>query len=468
MRSTLQRHWYVWGLLIGAASGLAGCTSVAQPERAPDENALRPQWSEATLAEHLRFFNSEDVGGRKTGTQGYARVAAYAMAQMRASGLQPAFGDDFRSVYQTPVYYPRSATMQVLRPDTLRFYPGIDFIPGGQSDAGEVQFREVKIGLETALAQPEPGMVVMVQQPAPTRALKALQAAGARAVLYMGELTPRSAASPVQGLLVIQLTPRATAHMMGATESEPPQSLWSAKARALPHPVRLRVQVTYEPLAGALNVIGYIAGKRPDFAREAVLVCADLDAPGPFAGVRTLDPTRLGTEAAVLLELARYQAELSQFLTIPERTMIFALWSGSRLNHAGLQAYLRNPTWALRQLHAVIYIGLPASDVAAVQALLAPYGVPLYVVEPVETVDAQKELVLVPDAALLRLARARYGSASVPSPSVDVPGLLRDATAEALTLAEKAEPLILGEALGAAPLLPTLPDTLRPPPGVLR
>ena len=468
MCSTLRRYWCVWGLLIGITVGLAGCTSVAQPERTPSETSLQPQWSEATLAEHLRFFNSEDVGGRKTGTQGYARVATYVTAQMRAFGLQPAFGDDFRSVYQTPVYYPRSATMQVLRPDTLRFYPGIDFIPGGQSDAGEIEFGQLKVGLETALAQPEAGMVVMLEQQALPSALKALQAVGARAVLYVGELTPRSAASPVRGLLVVQLTPRAAAHMMGLAEGGLPQSVWSSESRSLPHPVRLRVQATYEPLAGALNVIGYIAGKRPDFAREAVLVCADLDAPGPFAGVRTLDPTRLGTEAAALLELARYQAELSQFLTIPERTMIFALWSGSRLNHAGLQAYLRNPTWVLRQFHAVIYLGLPASEAETVQALLAPYGIPLYVVEPAETTKAQAELVLVPDAALLRLARARDGSASIPSSSVDVPELLRNATAEALTLAEKAEPLILREALGGTSLLPTLPDTLRPPQGALR
>ena len=469
MRFTLRRHWYVWGFLVGVASGLAGCASVAQPESSPDEQLPRPPWNKATLAEHLRFFNSADVGGRKTGTQGYARVAEYTASQMRAFGLQPAFGSDFRSVYQTAVYYPRAATIQVLRPDTLRFYPGIDFIPGGLSDGGSVEFKEVKVGLEAALEQPESGMVVLLREQATTGTLEALRSAGARAVLYAGELVPRSAASPIQGLLVAQLTPRAVAQMLGIAEGEPTSAaLTTSGSVPLPYPVRLRIQATYEPLAGALNVIGYVPGKRPDFAREAVLVCADLDAAGSFAGVRTLDPTRLGAEAAALLELARYHAGLAQFLTIPERTVIFALWSGSRLNHAGLRAYLRNPTWALQQFHAVIYIGLPKSEVASVQALLAPHDMPLYAVESAEKGAAQDKLVLVPDATLLRLARDRYGPEGSPRSAVNEPELIRGATAEAHALAEKTEPLLLRESVSAALLLPTLPDTLQIPPGASR
>ena len=453
------------------AAGVVGCAAVA-PSEEPDPPAptsATPPWDEDALAEHLRFFNSEEVGGRKTGTQGYARAAAYAASRMGAYGLQAAFGDDYRSVYQTSVNYPRSATLQVVRPDTVRFYPGIDFLPGGRSDVGEIRFEEVVAGADAAW-QPSRGDVALLRaEQAQTGRLQALREAGARAALVVGDLRPRPASQPVQGLPVVQVTLRTAAQLLDTTQADVTALLREGGRRALPHPVRLRVSATNEPLAGALNVVGYVVGKRPDLAREAVLVCADLDAAGPFAGVRTLDLDNLGTGAAALLEVARREARLARYLTIPERTVIFALWSGARLGHAGLEAYLRIPTWPLSQIEAVVYVGLEADEVPTVEALLAPYDLPLYAVEPQDEAPYTDRLVLMPDAALLQLARERDGSEAAPEPpDVRLSERLREARPVARRLAERTHELVLREAVSSRPLLPTLPDTLRPPEAPIR
>lgn len=464
MDSTRLRCGGACGLLFGAVVGLLGCTTASVPrEEAPRRTPLAPEWNEAALAEHLRFFNGKEVAGRKTGTQGYARAAAYATSLMEAYELQPAFGSDFRSVYQTAISYPRSATLQILRPDTVRFYPGIDFLPGARSDTGEVRFEDVRLGLDSTRGQPQREVVLLTEQQAQQASLEALRAAGARAVLVAGELRPRPMTSPAQGLVVVQVTPRAAARLLGIAEAEVAAEVERGGQRQLPQPVRLRLQATREPLAGALNVVGYIVGKRPELAREAVIVCADLDAAGPLAGVQTLDLARFGTGAAALLEVARYQTRLSRFLTIPERTVIVALWSGSRLDHAGLRAYLRNPTWSLDYVRAVIYVGIEDAEVPAVEALLDLYDLPLYAVQAEAELPYEEELVLVPDAALMRLVRERDGPEAVSDPPVQTSELLREAVPVARRLAEETHRLLLRETVALAPLLPTLPDTLRPP-----
>ena len=475
MYSTPLRRRCARGLLLAAAVGVmaaasgAGCAALAPQEEDPAPTAAQSPWDEAAFAEHLRFFNSEDVEGRKTGTQGYARAAAYAAEQMDAYGLQPAFGSDFRSVYQTAINYPRSVTLQIVRPDTVRFYPGVDVLPGGRSDVGGVRFEAVvAASADTAWTPARGDVVLLTAEQAGTSYLQALRKAGARAALVVGGLEPRPAASPVQGLLTVQVTPGAAAQLLDTTVTDVAALMRRGGRRALPHPARLRVAVTSEPLAGALNVVGYVVGKRPELAREAVLVCADLDAAGPFAGVRTLDPARLGTGAAALLEVARYEARLARFLTIPERTVMFALWSGARLDHAGLQAYLRVPTWPLSQIKAVIYVGLPADEVPAVEALLAPYGLPLFAVQSELEAPYADGLILMPDAALLRLARERDGAEAVAAPPVRVPELLQEARPVARELAEETHRLVLREAVSPKPLLPTLPDTLRPPKDAIR
>ncbi|MEX0748091.1 MAG: hypothetical protein WD275_08840, partial [Rhodothermales bacterium] len=86
-----------------AVSG--GCAAFAVPEEPPTPTPELPVWSVSETDDHLEFLNDPSTGGRATGTQGYARAAAYVAARLHDFRLQPAL-DDFRVVYGTSINHP--------------------------------------------------------------------------------------------------------------------------------------------------------------------------------------------------------------------------------------------------------------------------------------------------------------------------------------------------------------------------
>ncbi len=174
----------------------------------------------------------------------------------------------------------------------------------------------------------------------------------------------------------------------------------------------------------AFGVAGYVAGKHPVRERELVIVCADVAAEDGAPG--------LG--AAALLELARNYAYFGRFSLVPERSVLFAVWTEGP---QGLAAYLRAPTWPLANIHALVYVGLGPEEKTEVEALLDPLGIPLYAVAPQELPYP------LPDPS----ARPSADSAAV----------------RARAAAAKAHGWLRAEVITSGALLPALGDTLRAP-----
>ena len=405
---------------------LSGCSLLAVTEPAEPQREVGLDWRANFIREHLRFFNSEESEGRGTASRGYARAAAYVGARMRQFGLQPGLHGDFRLVYQTPINYPIAADLAVVGTDTLILYAGVDFLPDARSDSGSVTFSRLDV-----LRAVDPADPPRPQSPAAFAsadvltmdALRTLRDVGYRAVLSVGPLRPRTAQKPVAGILIQQLTAAAATQLLASTE--PPDT--ETFALELPHEVRMRVVNDYQKYAGAVNVLGFLSGKHPVRRDELVLVCADLDAVGTIGGVRTLDLHNLGVHAAALLELARNYGAMSQYAEVPERTLLFAVFSGSRLGNAGLRAYLQNPLWDLSKTTAVVYVGLPADREHGVRNLLAPLDISLFAVNAADSVGAE-ELLLLPEAAVVRRAGDR---APVDRPIASLSELLNEAIVQA-------------------------------------
>src|SRR5690606_1499882 len=203
---------------------------------------------------------------------------------------------------------------------------------------------------------------------ATTRTLEALRDSGVRAVLAVGEVAPNSSSRKIDSLLVVKVSPEAAGRIVGRSEL----SFYDAGATpvALPRGIVLRTNTEFLPRASAINTMGFVAGKDPVRASELVIVCADLDSDGAFRGVRRTKPEDLGIGTAALLELARNYAYFSRLISIPERTILLAVWSGSRTDHAGLRAYLRHPLWVIDQTVAVVYIGLSDEKAEEVREIL--------------------------------------------------------------------------------------------------
>jgi len=449
-----------------------GCSALAPPEQGPISTPARPVWSESEVQHHLRFFNGSDVAERGTGTVGYATAAAYVAARMQEFELQPALEGIFRLIYATPINVLRSARLIPVGGDSLAFYPGIDYLPDGRSDAGVTLVTAFSV-LGQELTVPDPGAlsaVVVAAAEATNERLQGWQRAGVQVALLVGPLEPRPVARPIPGILVMQVTQQATARLLQMSPGAVERLLQSNDEERQPllQPVRVQVEGEPMPSAGAINTIGYIAGKQPALSQEAVLVCADLDDIGTFAGVRTMQADHLGASTAALLEVARQYAFFTQYYSLPERSIVFAVLSGARLEHAGLRAYLHQPTWALSRVHSVIYVGLDPSEEPAVRALLAPHEISLYPVPPPADTTQSDAVVLLPgrrsargSTVQSRAERGREDPGRQTPPRL--PELIEAGVQKALLMAESVNDLLLREAITPAAFRPIAADTLRVP-----
>lgn len=396
-RSLLSVYFGLMAVLV-LGGGLAACGSLPVTEP-PRPTVAAPLWNEGALREHLRFFNGADVEGRATGTAGFATAASYVAAQMAEYNLQPTRHSSFQRLYPIPLVEPTFASLSGTAGDTLHLEAGVDYIPDGRSDAGQAFLQELHLVPASHVSDVavSPG-VLLPQRQASTDRLQALQAAGAGVVFSVGPLAPKRAALPVAGLLVVQITPRAAARLLGLSMSRLLDQFNQdmPSRHTLSRPINVVVGAKVIPQGEGINVMGYVAGKHPARSDELVLVCADLDNLGLFAGLRTLDAAHLGIGAAALLEVAQLYALVSRYTLTPERTVLFAVFSGARQNYRGLHEYLRTPLWPLDKTRSVIYLGLDPEDTDQVRALLAAHQIPLHVVQPPSDSLKQEAALLLP------------------------------------------------------------------------
>ena len=445
----------------------AGCSAFRVPEEPATPTPIDPVWSEEELQEHLRFLNLSDVAGRTTGTQGYARAAAYVAARMEEFGLQPALQGDYRIIYGASINYPVSGALRIAGPaDSLNFLPGLDFLPDGRSDSGSVFIsRFLVAGAETEITSSLGRDYGIIVPSGESTDLRKWRRAGARLALVVDDLYPRFERIPVNDMLVVQITPDAAREILRIGQTSVDYYLDDRRGEivSVGRAVHARVNTTYQPQAGAINMMGYFSGKHPVRREELVIVCADLDAVGQYAGVATMDFRNLGASTASLLEIARNLGYITRRWQLPERSVMVAVWSGSRLGNAGLRYFLENPTWSLDDISSVVYIGLSAAEQAPVRELLDAYGISLVAIAPPEDPVHPEDVLLLPDPELRRIARSQ-GRRFDPVAEPDMSQLIDSAVVRAIDLAAEAYERTMMEATHPAPFMPTREDSLRIPP----
>ncbi len=447
-----------------------GCAAFGVPDEPRNPTPIQPVWSEDELEDHLKYLNSGEAAKRTTGTQGYARAAAYVAARMREFNLQPALEGEFRNVYSTSINYPLSAVFRtVAGTDSVMFYPGIDMLADGRSDSGSVSVQTIVITDDTTgvgAAPRTPFAVLFREGGVSDETLARWRSAGAVLAITVESLTPRFYRVPMTGLVIFQLSPRALLKLLSP----------DAAARSYGESIRLdrrivgRVRAAYESTAGAINVMGYVAGKHPQHARDLVLVCADLDAVSDFAGVQTINFEKFGVGTAALLEVARNLTYVSRRWSLPERSVMVAIWSGSQLGHTGLRYFLEEPTWSLGRITSVIYVGLDPNEEPVVRKLLADKGLSLDVIPAPPDPLYEWPLILMPDPAVRRMARESQrrelnaAAEFVDDPALpDLSAVVDSAVVQARRLADAAYGRLLLSTTHPRPFYPAFRDTLKTP-----
>lgn len=445
--------------------GFQGCSAFRIPEEPPQPTPVTPVWDSDELTEHIRFLNRSDVRGRATGTQGYARAAAYVNARMDEFGLQPAVEGDYRTIYGAPINYPISGRLRsVGLTDSLEFLPGIDFLPDGRSDSGAVSItRFVVAGSNvdpTANRDRDYGIFV---PPGETVDLREWRAAGAELAVVIRPLEPRFDRAPIRGLVVVQLAPQAARRLFRLGDAAVDGYLAERRGEvvALGRILSARVATSFQSRAGAINMMGYFSGKHPVRRHKLVIVCADLDALGAYAGVSTLDFRNFGTSAAALLEMARNLGYVTRRWQVPDRSVMIAVWSGSRIENAGLRHFLESPTWSIADVTSLVYVGLAPSERASIEELLAPYDIRLVAIPPVPDPLYPEDILLIPDPTVQRLAGARDEFEPVEMP--DMSQLIDSAVVRALDLADRAYERTMIETTDPRPFMPIREDSLQAP-----
>lgn len=451
----------VAGLLLAAA----GCAAFRVPEEPPEPTPLAPVWSQDELKAHLRNLNETGESGRTTGTQGYARAAAYVASRLRDFHLQPAVESDFRIIYGASLNYPLSAALRLVGDsDSTFFLPGFEFLPDARSDSGGIRvsrFVVADAGIEPHRAAPETFGVLAVGDIQVD--LHAWRDAGARLALIVGELMPQIHPEPVRGLIVLQITPATAGRLIGLPVQEPEDLTGRAGAAfTLGRSVAATVATDFQRNAGAINMMGYFSGKHAERQRDLVIVCADLDAVGRFGAVHSVDFRNFGVATAALLEVTRNLGYISRRWALPERTVMIAIWSGSELGHEGLRYFLEHPTWNLDRVRSLIYLGLEDDEAESVQQLLRPYGIPLITIPPRDEPLYDTPVLLTPDPAVRRIARER-GIRFDPRQEPDMDAIVDSAIVQATELAGRAYSRVMLEATSDEPFFPMAEDSLAEP-----
>ncbi len=443
-----------------------GCSSFRVPDEPLQPTPVTPVWDAQALYDHIRFLNRDDVHGRATGTQAYARAAAYVASRLSEYGLQPAVEGDFRTIYSAPINFPIGGHLRAVGlADSVVFLPGVDFLADGRSDSGEVAVsRFVVVGHETppeARLDPPFGIIVL---PGEEVDLASWQRSGAQLALLVGPLRPRFGERPIRDFIVMQITPDAVRRLLrpGNEPLEPYLDERRGEAVFLGRTLRAHAISSFQARAGAINMLGYFSGKHPLRRHELVILCADMDALGRYAGINIMDFQRFGTATAALLEVVRNVGFVTQRWQVPDRTIMVAIWSGSRVGHAGLRAFLENATWPLSRIHSVVYVGLTEDDRRHVQAILDERGIRLAAVPPPATPLHTEDILLVPDTELLRVARSQDRSVQAPE-ALDMSQLIDSAVVRAQDLADRAFRRLMMETTHPDSFLPVDEGALQPP-----
>lgn len=443
-------------ILWSATLLLTACGGLAVPQEPARPSPTSPVWRDQEISDHLHYFNEVVVEGRATGTQGFARAATYVSTRLDEYGLQPVLGSEFSVLYNTPLNHVAGGRLQTTGPDTLAFLPGTDFVVDGRSAAGEVRFDRIYLSdtPDTGRTYPGQAVVLLREVEATTTVLEALRDAGVRAVLIAGEALPASSARRIDSLLVVRISLEAAERIVGDSDLLSFEAAGGAPI-ILPRGIILRTDTDYLPRAAAINTMGFVAGKDPVRSSELVIVCADLDVAGPFMGARKTRAEDLGVGTAALLELARNYAYYARLISIPERTILFAVWSGSRMDHAGLKAYLRSPFWALDQTAMVLYVGLSEEKAGEVREILEPFGIPLETVAwPADTLLTRS----IVTSSTRSAQRRRVEPANEPVPDLSL--ILQRAIPATRQLGQDAHEVLLRSVVSAGPFRPFVSDSV--------
>jgi len=388
----------------------------------PADVSLPPQSSAPSplsLMTVVRLLCSYAFAGRRAGTPGADRAAAWLAAEFRRIGLAPVRGaPHFRQPFTMPVSLlasPWDRKAKLTGPvgtTTLIEYPC--FRGGGFSLAAEALFAGTGVsrrdqGWDDYQGRDVRGRYVIYREGTPAPGLdreaharwRDARAHGARGCLVLSrqaDAEPIGLENPIRDFPVLRLDPKTAQRLFGRQAFASPSFVVSrqsserqsrrrlaAGALAGTHDLRLttygcrfRIDIprAEDPARPAANIIGMIPGADPAVADEAVILSAHYDHLGasqqavgsqPSAPSRhpsTLYPGADDDASGVAVVLAAARA-LRRSGARPRRTLLFCLWTAEECGLLGSRHYVEHPLLPLARTRFVLQVEMVGAGRAA-------------------------------------------------------------------------------------------------------
>ena len=355
----------------------------------------------ARALEHVRFLASDELKGRRSATEEYARAAAYVAARMKEYGLEP--GGENGSWYQEVPFkvwsvFEPPVRLEIVSPGRRVYVPGRnrDFRPVFGTGSGIVRGGIAFAGYGLISENPAwddyagldvKGRVLLILPDAPadfedaaarewTLEKKAKLAAekGAVGMIEMDFTDPGQTPDPKEqrrtprflktgecpkGFVVFQ----ARRDFLDDLFYSGRKSWRDAVSRILrlkkPHSFAVEAAVEMEvhfvqEERKAVNVIGRLPGRDPKLKDEVILMGGHLDHLGVgLDGFVYNGADDNATSAATVLETARVLAA-SGFK--PARTIVFCSWAGEEMGLVGSRHYVEHPLYPLEK--TIVYLNV--------------------------------------------------------------------------------------------------------------
>ncbi len=336
---------------------------------------IRPEWVAATAAfdsaaamDSVEILAAEALKGRLAGTPG-ADTAAEAIADaFRSAGLQPA-GDDgsyFQTVPITTSQTIDPIRLELLTPaaGTVSFAYRDEFLPvqptvGGELISGPLYLVQGEADYEGI--DFDGGIVVRPLAAASAGEVERAVEHGAGGLILAGfkrddkDLYGKTADALLEtaAIPVLELTEDGYSKLLTTLDLERSKLKTLAAVQALDAQAQLHYAVTPPQPAVTRNVLAVLPGSDPLLNEEVILVGTHYDYVGDDGDGRRYGGANEATGAAAMIEIARLWQETGYR---PQRTILFAAWSGQELGSAGSRFYVANPARPLADTIALIEI----------------------------------------------------------------------------------------------------------------
>jgi hypothetical protein len=331
------------------------------------ERSLVPPTAGA-LAESVAALTTPEMEGRRSGTPGGDRAAAYLADALRAAGLRP--GGDGGSFFQSFVL---STSTRVASGTALGLAGGAtvtvgtDWTPHGGSAEGEVDAEVVFVGY--GISAPDEkhdeyagvdarGKIALALAGTPSELgrraarvekLAAARAHGARALLLVEDTLPEPAATAAASPIPSASVRPAVANAMLPAGERIAALTAQPRSFATGQSVRLRVALERVDIP-AQNVIGVLPGRDPALAEDTVVLGAHYDHLGRVGGNVHPGADDNASGTAVVLGLARAFAAAGG----TARTLVFAFFGAEELGLIGSAHYVKHPSRPLARTVTMI------------------------------------------------------------------------------------------------------------------